>query len=83
MVFDYYNSIATWWQSPVSVQGFQKYIDSANHNEQYDYSVYYDIITLVGWSLGSEHGVYINGDDESMLANIMNETKLIVTFNGT
>lgn len=46
-------------------------------------SIYYDIITLIGWSLGSEYGVYINGDDESLLAQVMRKAKLIVTFNGT
>lgn len=46
-------------------------------------SVYYDIITLVGWSFGSAYGVYINGDDESILSNILNKAKLVVTFNGT
>lgn len=46
-------------------------------------SVYYDIITLVGWSLGSDYGIYINGDDESVLEHVMNKAKLIVTFNGT
>lgn len=46
-------------------------------------SVYYDIITLVGWSLGSEYGVFINGDDEAVLANVMSKAKLLVTFNGT
>lgn len=46
-------------------------------------SVYYDIITLVGWSLGNEYGVHINGDDESKLIEKLKEAKMIVTFNGT
>lgn len=46
-------------------------------------SIYYDIITLIGWSLGSEYGVYINGDDENVLESKISKAKLIVTFNGT
>lgn len=46
-------------------------------------SIYYDIITMVGWSLGNEYGAYINGDDESKLIKKLKKAKLIVTFNGT
>lgn len=46
-------------------------------------SVYYDIITMVGWSQGSNYGAYINGTDPSDLNEIINKAKIIVTFNGT
>ncbi len=46
-------------------------------------SIYYDIITIVGWSLGNEYGVYINGEDESTLIKKIKEAEIIVTFNGT
>ncbi|MDO9067587.1 MAG: DUF429 domain-containing protein [Deltaproteobacteria bacterium] len=46
-------------------------------------SLYYDIITLVGWSLGEEYGVYINGQDDTQLRTALAQAKVIVTFNGT
>jgi uncharacterized protein YprB with RNaseH-like and TPR domain/predicted nuclease with RNAse H fold/dephospho-CoA kinase len=46
-------------------------------------SLYYDIITIVGWSLGNEYGVYINGQDETRLRAALAQAKAIVTFNGT
>lgn len=45
-------------------------------------SVYYDIITLVGWSLGEEYGVYINGQDDTLLRKALTRAKVLVTFNG-
>lgn len=45
-------------------------------------SHYYDIITIVGWSLGKEYGVYINGQDDTRLRAALAQAKAIVTFNG-
>jgi len=46
-------------------------------------SVYYDIITIVGWSLGTEYGVYINSGDETPLRHALSQAKALVTFNGS
>lgn len=46
-------------------------------------SLYYDIISIVGWSVGREYGVYINGQDDSRLRTALAHAKVIVTFNGT
>ena len=46
-------------------------------------SRYYDIITVVGWSMGTEYGVFIRGGDETALRKALEEAKAIVTFNGT
>ena len=45
-------------------------------------SLYYDIITIVGWSIGKEYGVYINGGDQEPLREVLSLAKAIVTFNG-
>ncbi len=45
-------------------------------------SLYYDQITLVGWSIGKQYGVYINGQDDTMLRSVLSRAKVIVTFNG-
>ena len=45
-------------------------------------SVYYDIITIVGWSIGKEYGVYINGGDKTALLKALSQAKALVTFNG-
>lgn len=45
-------------------------------------SVYYDIITMVGWSIGKNFGIYINGGDETALREALSKAKVIVTFNG-
>jgi len=46
-------------------------------------SLHYDIITMVGWSLGKSYGVYINGQDDIRLRAALAKAKAIVTFNGT
>lgn len=46
-------------------------------------SLYYDIISMVGWSIGKKFGVYINGQDSYNLEDVLKNTKIIVTFNGT
>jgi uncharacterized protein YprB with RNaseH-like and TPR domain/predicted nuclease with RNAse H fold len=46
-------------------------------------SVYYDIVTLVGWSIGKSFGVHINGQDDTDLRIALKQAKVIVTFNGT
>lgn len=45
-------------------------------------SHYYDIVTIVGWSLGKDYGVYINGQDDSQFRAVMSKAKVLVTFNG-
>lgn len=45
-------------------------------------SVYYDIISMVGWSQGKKFGVYINGQDSTPLLNALEQAKVLVTFNG-
>jgi uncharacterized protein YprB with RNaseH-like and TPR domain len=46
-------------------------------------SLYYDQITLVGWSIGRKYGVYLKDQDESGLLAALNSAKAIATFNGT
>lgn len=46
-------------------------------------SQYYDAITIVGWSLNDEYGVYIKGDNAEPLIKALSEAKAIVTFNGS
>ena len=46
-------------------------------------SLYYDKITIVGWSLGKKYGVYQIDGDENLLKIALSTAKVIVTFNGT
>jgi len=46
-------------------------------------SLYYDQITIVGWSIGKNFGVYVNGESASHLLSDLESAKVIVTFNGT
>ena len=46
-------------------------------------SLYYDQITMVGWSIGRKYGVYLKDQDESGLREALKAAKTIVTFNGT
>lgn len=46
-------------------------------------SKYYDTITLVGWSLGSEYNVFIKGDKDKAFRETISKAKAIVTFNGS
>lgn len=46
-------------------------------------SRYYDTITVVGWSMDSEYGVYIKGNNDGALRAALSEAKAIVTFNGS
>ena len=46
-------------------------------------SLYYDQITLVGWSIGSKFGVCLKDQDASGLFEALKSAKAIVTFNGT
>ncbi|SDL66904.1 Uncharacterized conserved protein YprB, contains RNaseH-like and TPR domains [Geoalkalibacter ferrihydriticus] len=46
-------------------------------------SKYYDKITLIGWSIGTEYGVYLQGDDDSEFRKALSSAKAIVTFNGS
>ena len=45
-------------------------------------SVYYDIISMVGWSIGKEYGVYINGQNDALFRSALAKAKVVVTFNG-
>lgn len=46
-------------------------------------SLYYDSITLVGWSFNEEYGLYIKGRDPDRLKLALAQAKAIVTFNGS
>ena len=46
-------------------------------------SLYYDQITIVGWSKGRKYGVYLRDKDESGLFDALKSAKAIVTFNGS
>lgn len=46
-------------------------------------SRYYDYITVIGWSIGGEYGVYVKGGDDAPLRAAIKKAKAIVTFNGT
>lgn len=46
-------------------------------------SIYYDQITVVGWSIGKNFGVYVNGESPNHLLSDLESAKVIVTFNGT
>jgi len=46
-------------------------------------SRYYDYITVIGWSIGGEYGVYVKGGDNAPLRAAIKKAKAIVTFNGT
>ncbi len=46
-------------------------------------SKYYDTITLVGWSLDREYGVFIKGDSNKTLQAVVSKAKAIITFNGS
>jgi uncharacterized protein YprB with RNaseH-like and TPR domain/predicted nuclease with RNAse H fold/dephospho-CoA kinase len=45
-------------------------------------SRYYDHITLVGWSFGSDYGAYVKGQDTGRLCSALDRAKVLVTFNG-
>jgi uncharacterized protein YprB with RNaseH-like and TPR domain/predicted nuclease with RNAse H fold len=46
-------------------------------------SLYYDQITIVGWSAGEKYGLFVRGGDPSELFQALQSAKVIVTFNGT
>jgi len=46
-------------------------------------SIFYDSITLVGWSIEKKYGVFIKGGKDKALRKVLKEAKTIVTFNGT
>lgn len=46
-------------------------------------SRYYDVITLIGWSLGTKYDVYIKGGNTRALRGALSQAKAIVTFNGS
>ena len=46
-------------------------------------SLYYDRITLVGWSINGRYGVLVDDDPPDIFLQAMKEAKVLVTFNGT
>lgn len=46
-------------------------------------SIYYDKVTLVGWTMGTQYQAYVAGDDDSSLRRALSEARAIVTFNGS
>lgn len=46
-------------------------------------SLYYDSLTMVGWSLGSTYNVYVEGEDSTHFEEAVRRAKAVVTFNGT
>lgn len=44
---------------------------------------YYDTITIVGWSMHTNYGVYIKGNNKDALRKALLDAKAIVTFNGS
>lgn len=46
-------------------------------------SLYYDYITLVGWSVGGEYRLYLRGESTDRLREALSMAKAIVTFNGS
>lgn len=46
-------------------------------------SHYYDNITIIGWSIENDYGVFIQGTDETYFKEVLSKAKIIVTFNGT
>ncbi|MFH7321651.1 ribonuclease H-like domain-containing protein, partial [Desulfurivibrio sp. D14AmB] len=45
-------------------------------------SIYYDIITIIGWSVGKSYHVFITGQDDTEFRAAITQAKAIVTFNG-
>ncbi|MGQ3683962.1 MAG: ribonuclease H-like domain-containing protein [Candidatus Loosdrechtia sp.] len=46
-------------------------------------SKYYNTITVVGWSLCNEYGVFIKGNSDKALRSSILKAKIIITFNGS
>lgn len=46
-------------------------------------SRYYDKITIVGWSMGKDYGVFIQGGNDKAFRRAMSQAKAIVTYNGS
>jgi uncharacterized protein YprB with RNaseH-like and TPR domain/predicted nuclease with RNAse H fold/dephospho-CoA kinase len=46
-------------------------------------SIYYDKITVIGWSLNQDYGFWIQGMEENSFKNVLAKAKILVTFNGT
>lgn len=53
------------------------------HAETTGSSLYYDSLTMVGWSFGKIYNVYVAGEDSSSFVEAMRRAKAVVTFNGT
>lgn len=46
-------------------------------------SRYYDQITVIGWYLDGEYGLYVKGNSEREFRSALARAKCVVTFNGT
>jgi uncharacterized protein YprB with RNaseH-like and TPR domain/predicted nuclease with RNAse H fold/dephospho-CoA kinase len=46
-------------------------------------SRHYDKITVIGWSMGKEFDVFIQGGSDEAFRHAMSQAKVIVTFNGS
>ena len=46
-------------------------------------SLYYDYITLVGWSVAGKYELYLKGKSADRLRDALSRAKVIVTFNGS
>jgi len=46
-------------------------------------SKYYDIATIVGWSLNGKYSVHVRGQDDATFRNAMRDACAVVTYNGT
>lgn len=46
-------------------------------------SRHYDKITIIGWSMGKEFDVFIQGGSDEAFRRAMSQAKVIVTFNGS
>jgi len=46
-------------------------------------SKYYDSITLIGWSIGKDYGVFLQGESDESFRQVLKCAEIIVTFNGS
>lgn len=46
-------------------------------------SRYYDQITVIGWLLAGEYGLYVQGQSSAQFREVASRAKCVITFNGT
>jgi uncharacterized protein YprB with RNaseH-like and TPR domain/predicted nuclease with RNAse H fold/dephospho-CoA kinase len=46
-------------------------------------SRYYDHITAIGWSSGTDYGFFVKGQNDKLFRKAVSSTRCVVTFNGT